>query len=146
MKFYQIWSHWTRLSFVFLCQVTACLLDEEPEWPWVIAFTRIQAHHSTLKNHNEIRSNWQITLASMQKKWTTFAVLKLMLFLYSMLKFWGADSKWKPYLLQAIIEAPNQQLNLCDIYAWFQANFLHFRSSNLTWKVKNEKDIHTRTR
>ena len=38
-------------------------------------------------------------------------------------------------IFQAIIEAPNQQLNLCDIYAWFQANFLHFRSSNLTWKV-----------
>ena len=38
-------------------------------------------------------------------------------------------------IFQAIIEAPNQQLNLCDIFAWFQANFLHFRSSNLTWKV-----------
>ena len=48
-------------------------------------------------------------------------------------------------IFQAIIEAPNQQLNLCDIYAWFQANFLHFRSSNLTWKVMNWKHqlIHT---
>ncbi len=44
-------------------------------------------------------------------------------------------------IFQAIVEAPNQQLNLCDIYAWFQANFLHFRSSNLTWKVKI-KNIH----
>ena len=42
----------------------------------------------------------------------------------------------KMLIFQAIVEAPNQQLNLCDIYAWFQANFLHFRSSNLTWKVK----------
>ena len=47
-------------------------------------------------------------------------------------------------IFQAIVEAPNQQLNLCDIYAWFQANFLHFRSSNLTWKVKI-KNIHTHT-
>lgn len=47
-------------------------------------------------------------------------------------------------IFQAIVEAPNQQLNLCDIYAWFQANFLHFRSSNLTWKVKI-KNIHTQT-
>jgi hypothetical protein len=45
-------------------------------------------------------------------------------------------------IFQAIVEAPNQQLNLCDIYAWFQANFLHFRSSNLTWKVKNCTNMH----
>lgn len=38
--------------------------------------------------------------------------------------------------MQAICESPNGQLNLCDIYSWFQANFAHFRSSaNSTWKV-----------
>ena len=48
----------------------------------------------------------------------------------------------KMLIFQAIVEAPNQQLNLCDIYAWFQANFLHFRSSNLTWKVKIKNTSH----
>ena len=37
--------------------------------------------------------------------------------------------------MQAICESPNRQLNLCDIYSWFQANFAHFRSANSTWKV-----------
>ena len=37
--------------------------------------------------------------------------------------------------VQAICESPNGQLNLCDIYSWFQANFAHFRSANSTWKV-----------
>ena len=56
----------------------------------------------------------------------------------------GKKQHQKMLIFQAIVEAPNQQLNLCDIYAWFQANFLHFRSSNLTWKVKI-KNIHTQT-
>ena len=37
--------------------------------------------------------------------------------------------------VQAIIEAKNKQLDLRDIYAWFLANFAHFRHCNLTWKV-----------
>lgn len=38
--------------------------------------------------------------------------------------------------MQAIIEAKEKQLDLRDIYAWFLANFAHFRTCNLTWKVK----------
>ena len=53
------------------------------------------------------------------------------------------------YFVQAIIEAKNKQLDLRDIYAWFLANFAHFRHCNLTWKVninnkmtlKSEKPI-----
>ena len=44
--------------------------------------------------------------------------------------------------VQAIIEAKNKQLDLRDIYAWFLANFAHFRHCNLTWKVNiNNKMI-----
>ena len=41
--------------------------------------------------------------------------------------------------VQAIIEAKNKQLDLRDIYAWFLANFAHFRTCNLTWKVKTKR-------
>ena len=40
-----------------------------------------------------------------------------------------------PLLFQAIIESPNKQLTLSDIYAWFQSTFGHFRQHNATWKV-----------
>lgn len=40
-----------------------------------------------------------------------------------------------PLLFQAIIESPNNQLTLSDIYAWFQSTFGHFRQHNATWKV-----------
>ena len=40
-------------------------------------------------------------------------------------------------MIQAILlEAPNRQLSLGDIYKWFTTNFKYFRTtSNLTWKV-----------
>ena len=40
-------------------------------------------------------------------------------------------------MIQAILlEAPNRQLSLGDIYKWFNTNFKYFRTtSNLTWKV-----------
>ena len=39
--------------------------------------------------------------------------------------------------IQAILlESPNRQLTLGDIYKWFTTNFKYFRTtSNLTWKV-----------
>jgi len=45
---------------------------------------------------------------------------------------------------QAIIEAKNKQLDLRDIYAWFLANFAHFRTCNLTWKnaVRHNLSLH----
>jgi hypothetical protein len=40
--------------------------------------------------------------------------------------------------IQAILlESPNLQLTLGDIYKWFTTSFKYFRvTSNLTWKVK----------
>ena len=40
-------------------------------------------------------------------------------------------------MIQAILlESPNRQLSLGDIYKWFTTNFKYFRTtSNLTWKV-----------
>ena len=42
-----------------------------------------------------------------------------------------------PIMIQAILlESPNRQLSLGDIYKWFTTNFKYFRTtSNLTWKV-----------
>lgn len=38
-------------------------------------------------------------------------------------------------VLQAIIEAPDKQLTLNEIYNWFQNTFCYFRRNAATWKV-----------
>jgi forkhead box protein P len=37
--------------------------------------------------------------------------------------------------LQAILEAPYQQLTLHDIYNWFTTTFCYFRRNAASWKV-----------
>ena len=37
--------------------------------------------------------------------------------------------------LQAILEAPYQQLTLHDIYTWFTTTFCYFRRNAASWKV-----------
>ena len=37
--------------------------------------------------------------------------------------------------LQAILEAPYQQLTLHDIYTWFTSTFCYFRRNAASWKV-----------
>ena len=37
---------------------------------------------------------------------------------------------------QAIIESPDNQLTLNEVYKWFEAQFLYFRKNAQTWKVK----------
>lgn len=37
---------------------------------------------------------------------------------------------------QAIIEAPDNQLTLNEVYKWFETNFLYFRKNAQTWKVR----------
>lgn len=36
---------------------------------------------------------------------------------------------------QAIIESPDKQLTLNEIYNWFQTTFCYFRRNAATWKV-----------
>ena len=49
---------------------------------------------------------------------------------------------------QAIIESPNQQLSLSEIYNWFVAHFKYFRNKEdaATWKVclilRNDKFLY----
>lgn len=38
-------------------------------------------------------------------------------------------------LFQAIIESPDKQLTLNEIYNWFQNTFCYFRRNAATWKV-----------
>lgn len=38
--------------------------------------------------------------------------------------------------LQAIIESPEKQLTLNEIYTWFQNTFAYFRRNAATWKVR----------
>ena len=38
-------------------------------------------------------------------------------------------------LSQAIIESPDKQLTLNEIYNWFQNTFVYFRRNAATWKV-----------
>ena len=37
--------------------------------------------------------------------------------------------------MQAILEAPYQQLTLHDIYTWFTSTFCYFRRNAASWKV-----------
>ena len=39
-------------------------------------------------------------------------------------------------LFQAIIESPDRQLTVNEIYTWFQNTFAFFRRNAATWKVK----------
>jgi forkhead box protein P len=39
---------------------------------------------------------------------------------------------------QAIIESPERQLTLNEIYTWFQDNFAYFRRNAATWKVNKK--------
>ncbi len=41
------------------------------------------------------------------------------------------------YTFQAIIESPDNQLTLNEVYKWFEAQFLYFRKNAQTWKVNN---------
>ena len=41
----------------------------------------------------------------------------------------------KSDVLQAILEAPYQQLTLHDIYNWFTTTFCYFRRNAASWKV-----------
>lgn len=38
-------------------------------------------------------------------------------------------------IFQAIIESPDKQLTLNEIYNWFQTTFCYFRRNAATWKV-----------
>lgn len=38
-------------------------------------------------------------------------------------------------LFQSIIESPDKQLTLNEIYNWFQNTFCYFRRNAATWKV-----------
>ena len=39
-------------------------------------------------------------------------------------------------LFQAIIESPDRQVTVNEIYNWFQNTFAFFRGNAATWKVK----------
>ena len=39
------------------------------------------------------------------------------------------------FLFQAILDAPDEQLTLNEIYNWFTNNFAYFRRNTATWKV-----------
>lgn len=42
-----------------------------------------------------------------------------------------------PFLcLQAILETPDRQLTLNEIYNWFTRMFAYFRRNTATWKVR----------
>ena len=41
--------------------------------------------------------------------------------------------------MQAILEAPYQQLTLHDIYTWFTSTFCYFRRNAASWKVGIKK-------
>jgi forkhead box protein P len=46
---------------------------------------------------------------------------------------------------QSIIESPEHQLTLNEIYRWFEINFSYFRKNAQTWKVRlksNQKFVH----
>lgn len=45
---------------------------------------------------------------------------------------------------QAIIESPDNQLTLNEVYKWFEANFLYFRKNAQTWKnaVRHNLSLH----
>lgn len=38
--------------------------------------------------------------------------------------------------MQAILETPDRQLTLNEIYNWFTRMFAYFRRNTATWKVK----------
>jgi len=40
------------------------------------------------------------------------------------------------FLFQSIIESPDKQLTLNEIYNWFQNTFCYFRRNAATWKVQ----------
>ena len=42
--------------------------------------------------------------------------------------------------LQAILEAPYQQLTLHDIYTWFTTTFCYFRRNAASWKVSSNSN------
>ena len=39
------------------------------------------------------------------------------------------------FFFQAILDAPDEQLTLNEIYNWFTNNFAYFRRNTATWKV-----------
>lgn len=39
------------------------------------------------------------------------------------------------FLIQAILESPEKQLTLNEIYNWFTRMFAYFRRNAATWKV-----------
>ena len=47
-----------------------------------------------------------------------------------------------PTHAQAILEAPDQQLTLHEIYNWFTTTFQYFRRNAASWKVSLEKNTH----
>lgn len=42
---------------------------------------------------------------------------------------------------QAILESPDRQLTLNEIYNWFTRKFAYFRRNTATWKVKANSDL-----
>lgn len=43
--------------------------------------------------------------------------------------------------LQSIIESPDKQLTLNEIYNWFQNTFCYFRRNAATWKVNTVRKL-----
>lgn len=42
---------------------------------------------------------------------------------------------------KSIIESPDKQLTLNEIYNWFQNTFCYFRRNAATWKVRKKRSI-----
>uniref|UniRef100_A0A8C5E6D5 Fork-head domain-containing protein n=1 Tax=Gouania willdenowi TaxID=441366 RepID=A0A8C5E6D5_GOUWI len=60
------------------------------------------------------------------------------------LSFRLSSSKVIPFLFQAILESPDRQLTLNEIYNWFTRKFAYFRRNTATWKnaVRHNLSLH----
>ena len=45
--------------------------------------------------------------------------------------------------VQAVVESPERQLTLHEIYNWFTTTFAYFRRNAASWKVQKQKNIST---
>lgn len=48
----------------------------------------------------------------------------------------ASDALFPPLVFQAILETPDRQLTLNEIYNWFTRMFAYFRRNTATWKVR----------
>lgn len=94
----------------------------------------IDLHINLQNNHFYMQNNFksiEILSVLIKKKICKSSTLTISLNIFLLVVF-----------LQSIIESPDKQLTLNEIYNWFQNTFCYFRRNAATWKVTKPLSNH----